>query len=330
MGDYKILSPTPNFIGSDYMFSVDFYEHLNGKRKKHTDNVFNYYYLLQVPLAMFDYDGLPDTIPQEWLEMFLLNNGTVGIGKMNDKLYAGMGSYVGEFNGYIPKNYTFAVPNVGSIEGVVGEDVVVGWNNSTLTPDFNLIKYSSIMTEIDTSEHINLLYSRLLRIPKVSDQKDKVAVEEAIKNILNGNITAVTSKNIQDLIGDNGDNRFLDLIDVNDIDKLQYLNQYYNNVQKRFYQEYGHPMQVTEKLSQQTNDEVHGGDSIALIHPISKLKYRQRMVDDINRVFGTNITVKFSELWEVNRDVVESEPDDDVDNDMTDDVDGGDDSEQTD
>ena len=223
---------------------------------------------------------------------------------MNDKLYAGMGSYVGEFNGYLPKNYTFAVPNIGSIEGVVGEDIVVGWNNSTLTPDFNLIKYSSIMTEIDTSERLNVIYSRFLRIPKAKDNKEKVAIENAIKDIFNGNITAITSNNVQDLLGEDGE-KFLDLVDIKDIDKLQYLNQYYNNVQKRFYQEYGHPMQVTEKLSQQTNDEVHGGDSIAMIHPISKLKYRQRMVDEINRVFGTNITVKFSELWEINTEMVE-------------------------
>ena len=282
----------------------NFYEHLNGKKKKSVDNTNNFFHLLNVALAMFDWKDVPETIPPEFLETFFLMNGTVGIGKYKGDLYAGMGGYCGNFDGYLPEDYVFTVPNIGSIEGKVGEKVVVGWNNACRTPDLNLLKYTSIFTEIDTSERLNVLYSRLLRIPKVSDQKEKIAVEQAIKDIFVGNITALTSNNVQDLLGE-GHDKFLELVDVKDIDKLQYLNQYYNNVLKRFYQEYGHPMQITEKLSQQTNDEVHGGDSISLILPLQKLKYRKQFCEDCNRIFGTNMSVDFSEIWSINQQEIE-------------------------
>lgn len=282
----------------------NFYEHLNGKRKKAVDNTNNFYHLLNVALAMFDWKNVPETIPPEFIETFLLMNGTVGIGKYKGDLYAGMGGYCGTFDGYLPDSYVFSVPNIDTIQGKINEDVCVGWNNATRTPDFNLLKYTSIFTEIDTSERLNVIYSRFLRIPKAKDNKEKVAIENAIKDIFNGNITAITSNNVQDLLGEGGE-KFLDLVDIKDIDKLQYLNQYYNNVLKRFYQEYGHPMQITEKLSQQTNDEVHGGDSVSMILPLQKLKYRKQFCDDCNKLFGTDMSVDFSELWEINTEMVE-------------------------
>lgn len=282
----------------------NFYEHLNGKRKKAVDNTNNFYHLLNVALAMFDWKNVPETIPPEFIETFLLMNGTVGMGKYKGDLYAGMGGYCGNFDGYLPDSYVFSVPNIDTIQGKINKDVCVGWNNATRTPDFNLLKYTSIFTEIDTSERLNVIYSRFLRIPKAKDNKEKVAIENAIKDIFNGNITAITSNNVQDLLGESGE-KFLDLVDIKDIDKLQYLNQYYNNVLKRFYQEYGHPMQITEKLSQQTNDEVHGGDSVSMILPLQKLKYRQQFCDDCNKLFGTDMSVDFSELWEINTEMVE-------------------------
>ena len=60
---------------------------------------------------MFKWSGLPDTIPQRFLEMYLQTNGNCLIAKFEDKLYA----YVGGFGGvpdeyYQPTIYTVANP----------------------------------------------------------------------------------------------------------------------------------------------------------------------------------------------------------------------------
>lgn len=275
-----------------------FYELMKkAKDIKKADNNVNFLDLYNVPLSMFEYKNLPDTLPQEFIEGYLISNGHVGFKKIKDDVYCCAGSYSGEIKGYLPTRYIGVVVNVGSVEGVIGEDVVVGWNNATLTPDFDVMRYSDILTEIDTSERLNVLFARYLRIPKASDQKEKIAIEKAIEDMQNGKVTAIQGTNIQEIIEGDKSNKFLDLADVRNIDKLQYLNQYRENVVKRFYSNYGMPMRVTDKLAQQSEDEVHGNDTVSMIMPMQKLYYRRKMVDELNTMFGLNIEVGFTELW---------------------------------
>lgn len=275
-----------------------FYEMMKkAKDIKKVDNNVNFLDLYNVPLSMFDYENLPDTLPKEFIEGYLISNGHIGFKEINGNIYCCGGSYSGEIKGYLPTRYIGVVVNVGQIEGEIGKDVIVGWNNATLTPDFDVMRYSDILTEIDTSERLNVLFARYLRIPKASDQKEKVAIEKAIEDMSNGKITAIAGSNIQEIINGDTANKFLDLADVRNIDKLQYLNQYRENVVKRFYSNYGMPMRVTDKLAQQSEDEVHGNDTVSMIMPMQKLYYRRKMVDELNKKFNLDITVGFSQLW---------------------------------
>lgn len=274
-----------------------FYDKMKSKWAKLADNNANFINLENVPLSMFDYKNLPDTLPKEFVEGYLISNGHVGFKKFKGDVYCCAGSYSGEIKGYLPTRYVGVVVNVGSLDDEIGKTVVVGWNNATMSPDIDILRYSDILTEIDVSERLNVLFARLLRIPKASDQKEKIAIEKAIEDILKGKITAITGTNIQEIIGGDTNNKFLDLADVKNIDKLQYLNQYRENVVKRFYSNYGMPMRVTDKLAQQSEDEVHGNDSVSFIMPLQKLYYRRKMVDELNEMFGLNVEVGFTELW---------------------------------
>jgi hypothetical protein len=68
---------------------------------------------------------------------------------------------------------------------------------------------------------------------------------------------------------------------------------------KRFYNIYGQPLQTQNKAAQSISDELHGMDSVSFIIPIQMLKCRQALADNINRIFGTEITVEFSECWKI-------------------------------
>ncbi len=279
--------------------------------------------LNQVALSKFDYKGLPETVPAEWVEGYFISNGTAGVGELNDKLYACAGGYAGNVNGYIPDKYYGAVQGIGTLEGdavgtatneelqiggVVGKDIVVGWNNSMLAPDMDIIDTAARLTEADTSEDLNILFSRLLRIPIARNDKEKEIIKTAIQSILEGKIDAVSSAlSLNEIVsGEKGEMQFLDLVDIKDVDKLQYLNQYHDNIMKRFYQRHGHAMQITSKLAQQTNAEIHGADTISMIYPLQQLKYRKKFCDDLNKTFGEkynfNCSVEFSELWKNNYD----------------------------
>lgn len=278
-------------------------------------------YLWQVALNAFEYKGLPDSLPSEYIEGILLTNGICGVGEHNGKLYATTGGYYGNINGYIPTKYRGAIQGIGTIDGDAispaiydipdtESPVIVGWNNAMQAPDIDIYDTALALAEGRTSEDINIIFSRLLRIPIAKDSKEKAIIDSAIKAIINGNIEAVTSatKSLETEINGVSERQFLDLVDVKDTDKLQYLNQYMDNVLKRYMQRHGHAMQITSKLAQQTNAEMHGADDISMIYPLEQLKYRKRFIDDLNKYYGTKYgftaSVEFGKLLKNNYDRV--------------------------
>lgn len=281
------------------------YSHMKAKCRKQYDDTVHINALLLNRLTMFEYKNLPETLPDWLIETILSTEGTVGVCRMEDgKLYTGSGGFCGEVRNFLPVEYQITNAGIGHRQGQIGKEFAVGYNNSTLSPDFLLMQTAAILTEIDVSERCNVLFSRLLRIPKVSDEKEKMAIEKCIKAVMDGKFEAVVSKNVLEKMIETGsaDNKFLDLCDIKDIDKLQYLNQYRDNIIKRFYQFYGQGMQTTAKLAQQTTDELHGYDTIAMIVPTDMLRRRKEFVQQVNQMFGTDITVDFSECWRDSRE----------------------------
>ena len=64
--------------------------------------------------SMFTYEGLPDTIPVQWLESYLQRNGSCCIAEHEGKLYALLGNAGGELDEYYqPTIYTVANPALG-------------------------------------------------------------------------------------------------------------------------------------------------------------------------------------------------------------------------
>lgn len=280
---------------------MSFYSRMKAKYKKEYDERSHFENLLNAQISMFEWQGLPDTLRPEFIEGLLITQGTCGVTEINGKLYTGPGGYCGDIVNFLPTEYLITVVGVGDKQSKINtpDGFAVGWNNALRTPDWSMMQTANILAEVDVSERVNVLFSRFLRIPKVRDAKEKKAVEDCIAAILEGRISAVVSDNIRDILTDKdtGD-QFMDLVDVKEVDKLQYLNQYRDNVVKRFFQLYGQGMQSTAKLAQQTTDELHGNDSISMILPLQKRKYRQKFAEDINKLYGTNITVDFSEAYQ--------------------------------
>lgn len=281
------------------------YTYMRAKAKKDFDNTIHWNNLYNARLSMFEYTGLPDTILPEFLEALLVTQGTAGVTEYKGDLYTGSGGYCGNVFNFIPEEYQITVIGIpDDLRGKVGEKFAVCWNNLSASPDMSIMQFASILTEIDVSERCNVIFSRFLRIPKVHDSKEKMAIEQAVKAIINGNFEAVISDNISlsELIDGTRTEEFLDLVDVKEIDKLQYLNQYRDNVVKRFFQIYGHGMQTTAKLAQQTVDELHGNDAVSMIIPLQMLKKRKEFCTQMNKMFGTDVSVDFSETWRDSRE----------------------------
>ncbi len=257
---------------------------------------------MNLQVTQFEYSNLPETIPAEFLELFLIVNGSVGIGKPKGEkeIYCAMGSYHGDVKGYLPGEYCAAVVGIDDIDGEINKNVVVGCNNLSRTPDYDIPAVADILCEIDISEHMNVIFSRLARLPIADNDKEKEQLESAIKSIIKGDPYAVVSRYNQNVFDEflteskKEKEKFLDLVDPDKINNLQYLNQYRDNIMKRFLMRRGYMFNVTTKLAQQTNDEIHGSDMFSILYPMEQLKCRKTMCENINKVFGLNVSVDYN------------------------------------
>jgi hypothetical protein len=254
--------------------------------------------LFNTMLEMFEWQNLPDTIPKRFLENILHTTGEVFVSRINDKLIASHGTLSGEVDEYGLGTECIAVCPRGEAEGKRGVDIAYGINNDSATPDMLIYWIAHLLAESDKSIKLNVIYSRLLKIPKVATDKDKAMFEEILKKVMDGEPKAFASSDSLDLELGAGTECF-ELTDANKIDKLPYLTQFFEDCLKRFYNFYGQPMQNQNKRAQSISDEIHGQDSVSFILPMQMLKCRQALCEEVNRIFGTDISVDFSPVWKV-------------------------------
>lgn len=254
--------------------------------------------LFNTLLDMFEWTNLPDTIPKRFLESILHGTGEVFISKINDKLIASHGTLSGEVDEYGLGTKCIAVCPRGQAEGERGIDIAYGINNDTATPDTIIYWIAHLLAECDKSIKTNVIYSRLLKIPKVNNEKDKSMLEDILTKVIDGEPKAFASSNALDLELGAGAETF-ELTDANKIDKLPYLSQFFEDCLKRFYNFYGQPMQNQNKRAQSISDEIHGQDSVSFIIPFQMLKCRKALAEQINTIFGTEIEVDFSPIWNI-------------------------------
>lgn len=254
-------------------------------------------------LSMFKYENVPETIDIIYFELCLLFNGSVCIYKDNDDIICAQGGDTGDTDIYgHGKQYLCQTVNGdNSVTITKGVDGVTVYNNYTRSPDFNITAFAQFFTELELSENLNVLFSRLTRLPYAEDVKEETKIKEAINSILRGDFACIISENrtvenefLNVPIGE----KYLDLADVRNIPYLQYLSEYYDVLMKRFYTKYGHSLQTTSKHAQVSRDEIRGLDSVSWIYPVEMLECRKKAINETNKIFNTNMRVKFSPIWE--------------------------------
>lgn len=263
-----------------------------------------FWFLLSADETMFEYGGLPEEIDAYRLEDFLnITGGVVWQKKDGVHYVAPYAAREGEINqwGYGKRAHSETLNGI-SLYGTVGEDIAVMYNNTTRTPQNDLYTTADILTDIDSSSKVNVLFARVAPILSAKNSKQKAALTELIKKIIQGEIETIISeedKNINSVIKPDGEQiKSIEAITTPEkVQYLQYLSQYADIRLRRHFMRRGLALKTSDKQAQVTSDEVHGLDAASWFYPLSKLKARRKGLEMINRLYGTNITVDFSELW---------------------------------
>lgn len=286
-------------IQQTMIFDNDIYNKHNYKRKdREVINYFRYqtYFdlLFNILNNSFVYDGLPETINTDFLEGYLNIFGKVGFAKIDGELICGVGEYCGEVDYYGIGSEGLVTTCKGSTRSKLNDEVVIGKNNDTFQPEKLIYYVVHLIKEIDKSIDLNVLFSRYLPIPIANDDKTKTALNLVIEKLEDGETETIVSDNVlaKELGLDNLQK--LDLTDVSKVDKLQYLSKMFDDILKRFFMFYGYNLKTINQGSQTNEDELHGSDTVSRLYQEVRLKQRKRMIDNLNKTFGLNASVRFN------------------------------------
>lgn len=248
------------------------------------------YYLARLQ-SMFEYKGLPDTIPQKWLEHYLLCNGNALIVKVNDELYAAVGGHGGEPDEYyVPTKYVVANPYLVDKTFTIGDDSVLVYNDTYAQGVLPLLqKYCGQLVENDISMNIADILARASINISAKDDKTKASAELYLKRLRAGDLGVMSEQ------------AFIEGLNIREFkdvaSSLIPLIEYHQYVKASLFNELGLNSNYNMKRESINSNESQLNDD--MLHPLidNMLKERREGVERINKMFGTNIEVNFAGAW---------------------------------
>ena len=250
-------------------------------------------YMLNRTQKIFEYDGLPDTIPKRMLEFLLQVNGFACICKVNGDLYAMRGGLGGEPDAYYqPTICVVANPALKFDKSLkIHEDCVIVRNDSFrygLIPMFR--RYATAMVENDISFRMASINTRIQTLLTAPDDATRAAAEKYLDDVAGGKLGAIQVNEflngVQALPMTNSVRTFTDLIEYQQYIKASWFNEIGLNANYNM---------KREKLST-TESQMNSDALLPLVDDM--LENRQTCLDEVNKLFGTNITVRFASSWE--------------------------------
>ena len=270
------------------------------KDKKLSANAYINYMAIRLQ-KMFKYTNLPETIPREMLEYYLMINGTCFISEYDGNLYAFTGSFGGEPDAYYrPTRYIVANPALKmSKDFDIKSDGVLIRNDSIWQGLYPLMaRYASLMAENILTLRSADVMLRVIAMLTAPDDKTRVAAEAYLKKLEDGEFGVIA------------ENRFFEGIKMQSppSNNGSYLTQFielHQYLKGSFYNEIGLNANFNMKREALGDGESSLNEDSLLPLCDEMLRCRQEDIQKVNEMFGTNITVEFDSSWAQN--IIEKE-----------------------
>ena len=246
--------------------------------------------------SMFTYEGLPDTIPVQWLESYLQRNGSCCIAEHEGKLYALLGNAGGELDEYYqPTIYTVANPALNLSKSFkIGEDCVYCKNDYDAIGLVPLVsRYCGLMTENLLTVRISDINMRMMNLLSAPDDNTLQSTKQYLKDLEDGKLGVVGETpffeglKLQSKGVGNGDYM------IQFIELQQYLK-------GSMYNELGINANFNMKREALSGQEVALNDDALMPLIDDMLKQRRAMCDELNEMFGLNVSVDYGSTWHSN------------------------------
>lgn len=252
--------------------------------------------MMNKTVTMFEYNGLPESLPEREFELMLQTKGKCIVTKVGDEIMALWGYYGGEKDGYYrPKTFLVSNPwlNLEKEFKIFGEgqEAVLVRNDPLdrgLLPI--MLRHSAMITETELTMLLADENFRAIFAIVAGTDREKQAALEFLRQVEEGRQGVLMSEGLKEGIGttpfSNGSAGYITQI----IELMQY--------QKgSFYQEVG--LDCNYNMKRERLSESEAGLNADILRPLIDvmLEERQKAIKKINEMFGTNITVKFGSTW---------------------------------
>lgn len=251
-------------------------------------NTFNDYFnrLFELAINMFKWENLPETVDERFLELALCEKGYCLY--FNDDIMGNLALTCmigGELDVYrIPTRRTAYAVN-GYQAARTNKDSVLIFNNYLHTPTMQTISlYAERITAIERAIDVNV-NAQKTPIAILTDEKQKRTVEEIYRKYEGNAPVVIGAKNL-----DLGSIKALTTGAPYVADKLNILKRQIWNEALTFF---GIENANTEKRERLVSDEITSNLGGVQAQRYVMLNAREQAADKINRMFGTNISVKF-------------------------------------
>lgn len=262
-------------------------------------------YMLARLQKMFKYDGLPESIPRQYLENYLLVNGHCVIGRdlrhpEDENIYAFVGAAGGEPDIYYrPTRYMVANPSLQtsnqyyiSTTDPNHEPNAVLVRNDTMWQGLYpmMARYASLIAENLLTIRTADVMLRVLALITAPDDSSRLAADQFLKDIQDGHLASIA------------ENRFLDGIKMQNppSNNGSYLTQFielHQYLVGSFYNEVG--LNANYNMKREALSESETGLNDDSLMPLCEdmLRCRQEDMDRVNAMFGTSIQVSLDSSW---------------------------------
>ena len=264
-----------------------------------SDNFNSFYFeLLDKALSLFEWKNLPDNIDSDMVEFFLLTRGHIAFFKSDDILHATFGTP----SDTLSENYTFTkylITNPYISDGetfnlTVGTECIVVYNTpadkiSITKSIFNrsLRRTAGILADNISSLNCLQINSRVQTMVTADNSNIAKSAETVLKEMYEGKPYKVITNNLANNINienknNTNSNTFSELINLNNYMYAQYLHSI------------GIKSNESAKKERLITAEIDENDTECQINLNQMLRCREKAVEKINTLFGTEIEVKIN------------------------------------
>lgn len=283
------------------------------KDKKQSANSYYRYFLARLS-RMFEYKNLPDTIPHEVLDRYLMNNGIACITKVNGELYVFYGNLGGPqdvyyrptefiisnphiktdsgelFTANVPINPSYAPCADATSEPLTQQGVLMRNDTEWIGLAPMLSRYSYLMAENILTLRTADVMLRITALLTAPSDKERAAAMEYLKTMEKGELGVI------------GESPFFDGVKLqsppsNNGSYLTQFIEYQQYLKGSIFNELGLVANYNMK-----REAIGKGESTLdqdAIIPLADnmLLCRQEDLKRVNDLYGTDISVQFSSAW---------------------------------